>query len=478
MNVVKRASFKMISSSTNFAITKRKLRHLLIRSMERRIYTDLIKENFDNRPLKVQEDKYYMGRSIFRSIDRAIEKGSLSRESVDGLLRVFLGNVFFGGFYKRLDYMKEYSVRPPVFMTISPTKKCNLHCKSCYAASGADFKEKLSWSVLTKIIEQAKEFWGMTFFVISGGEPLLYKDENKIILDLYEKYPDSYFLMYTNGTLITEKVAKRMAKLGNVTPAISIEGMKKETDDRRGKGVYGRILKAMENLRKEGVPFGLSLTATCDNVDVITSDSFRDFFFKEIGAMYAWIFQYMPIGRKFTLDLMPTPKQRARIYEWEWQLMRKEDIFVADFWSTATASDGCIAGARPGGYFYINWNGDVMPCVFVPYTVDNVNDAFKESRNLNDIINSGFFKDIRKWQNDYGYKQPPEKHKNWIMPCFIRDHHDAFLKVAKKHNANPADEDAAVALKDKGYNDGLIKYDEEMHRLTDPVWDEHYLGSG
>jgi len=119
-----------------------------------------------------------------------------------------------------------------------------------------------------------------------------------------------------------------------------------------------------------------------------------------------------------------------------------------------------------------------MPCVFVPYTVDNVNDAFKESRNLNDIINSGFFKDIRKWQNDYGYKQPPEKHKNWIMPCFIRDHHDAFLKVAKKHNANPADEDAAVALKDKGYNDGLIKYDEEMHRLTDPVWDEHYLGSG
>jgi len=478
MNVVKRASFKMISSSTNFAINKRKLRHWLIRSMERRIYTDLIKENFDNRPLKVQEDKYYMGRSIFRSIDRAIEKGGLSREAVDGLLRVFLGNVFFGGFYKRLDYMKEYSVRPPVFMTISPTKKCNLHCKSCYAASGADFKEKLKWSVLTETIEQAKEFWGMTFFVISGGEPLLYKDENKTILDLYEKYPDSYFLMYTNGTLITEKVAKRMAKLGNVTPAISIEGMKKETDDRRGNGVFDRILKAMENLRKEGVPFGLSLTATCDNVDVITSDSFRDFFFKEIGAMYAWIFQYMPIGRKFTLDLMPTPKQRARMYEWEWQLMRKEDIFVADFWSTATASDGCIAGARPGGYFYINWNGDVMPCVFVPYTVDNVNDSFKEGRNLNDIINSGFFKDIRKWQNDYGYKQPPEKHKNWIMPCFIRDHHDVFLEVAKKHNVNPADTDAAVALKDKGYNDGLTKYDEEMHKLTDPVWDEHYLGSG
>ncbi len=478
MNLVKKASFKAISSTTNFAINRKGLRRLLIRSMEKRIYKDLIKENPDNRPSKVQEDKYYMGRSIFRSIERTIEKGNLSREAMDGLLRVFLGNVFFGGFYKRLDYIKEYSERPPVFMTISPAKRCNLRCKGCYAASGAEFKEKLSWSVLTKIIDQARDLWGMNFFVISGGEPLLYKDDNNTILDLYEKYDDCYFLMYTNGILISEEMAKRMAKLGNVTPAISVEGLKKETDDRRGKGIFEKILGAMDNLKKAGVPFGLSITVTRHNIDVITSDEFRNFFFKEKGSMYGWIFQYMPIGRKFTLELMPTPKQRARLYEWEWQLLRKEDTFVADFWSTATASDGCIAGARPGGYFYIDWNGNVMPCVFVPYTVDNVNEAFKKGRSLNDIIHSGFFKDIRQWQFDYGYKKPPQEHDNWIMPCFIRDHHGKFLEVARKHNVNPADEDAAVALKDKGFNEGLIRYDKEMKELTDPVWKDHYLGSG
>jgi MoaA/NifB/PqqE/SkfB family radical SAM enzyme len=480
MNVVKRASFKAISSSTNFAINKRKLRGWLIRSMERRIYTDLIKENFDNRPLKVQEDKYYMGRSIFRSIERAVEKGMLSREAIDGLLRVFLGNVFFGGFYNRLDHLEKYGERPPVFMTISPGKKCNLRCKGCYAASGAEFNEKLEWDVLTKIIEQARDLWDVKFIVISGGEPLMYKDDKygKTILDLYEKYDDTYFLMYTNGTLINKEMAKKMALLGNVTPAISVEGMKEETDNRRGKGVFERILKAMSNLKEAGVPFGLSITATRHNVDVITSDRFRDYFFKEIGAVYAWIFQYMPIGRKFTLDLMPTPEQRARMYEWEWQLMRKEDIFVADFWSTATGSDGCIAGARPGGYFYINWDGNVMPCVFVPYYVDNVHEAFREGRNLNDIIQSGFFKDIREWQYGYGYKQLPEKHKNWIMPCFLRDNHKKFLEVAEKNNVKPADDDAAIALKDKGYNEGLIKYDERMHELTDPIWDKHYLGLG
>lgn len=477
MDFVKRASFKAISATANFAINKEKLRGLLVRNMERRIYADLIGENPDNRPLKVQEDKYYMARSIFRSIERAVEKGSLSKGAIEGLLRVFLGNVFFGGFYNRLDYIKKYGQRPPVFMTISPGKQCNLRCKGCYAASGAEFKEKLDWDVLTKTIDQARDLWDMKFIVISGGEPLMYKDDKtgNTILDLYEKYDDTYFLMYTNGTLITERVAKRMAELGNVTPAISVEGMKKETDDRRGKGVFDRILKAMGNLKEAGVPFGLSVTATRNNIDVITSDEFRDFFFKEIGAMYSWIFQYMPIGRKYTLDLMPTPQQRAKLFEWEWHLLRKEDIFVADFWSTATGSDGCIAAARPGGYFYIDWNGDVMPCVFVPYTVDNVNEAFKKGRNLNDIIHSGFFKDIREWQFEYGYKQQPEKHKNWIMPCFIRDHHAKFLEVVKKNNARGAGEDAATALKDDGYNNGLIDYDREMQDLTDPVWEEHYL---
>jgi MoaA/NifB/PqqE/SkfB family radical SAM enzyme len=479
MDFVKRASFKAISSTANFAINKEKLRGLLVRGMEKRIYSDLIRENSDNRPLRVQEDKYYMARSIFRSIERTVQKGNLSRGAIEGLLRVFLGNVFFGGFYKRSEYAKKYGERPPVFMTISPGKKCNLRCKGCYAASGAEFGEKLNWDVFTKAIDQARDLWDVKFIVISGGEPLLYKDDKygKTILDIYEKYDDTYFLMYTNGTLITEEVAERMAKLGNITPAISVEGLKEETDDRRGEGVFDRILKAMNNLKKAGVPFGLSLTATRYNIDVLTSDGFRDFFFKEIGAMYAWIFQYMPIGRKFTLDLMPTAKQRSRLYEWEWHLMRKEDIFVADFWSTATGSDGCIAGARPGGYFYINWDGHVTPCVFMPYTVDNINDAFKEGRDLNDIINSGFFKDIRKWQFEYGYKQSQDKHKNWIMPCFIRDHRGKFLEVINKHNVKPADDDAAVALKDDEFNKGLMDYDKEMHKLTDPVWNKHYLGS-
>jgi MoaA/NifB/PqqE/SkfB family radical SAM enzyme len=46
-------------------------------------------------------------------------------------------------------------------------------------------------------------------------------------------------------------------------------------------------------------------------------------------------------------------------------------IFIADFWNSATATNGCLAAGRAGGYFHVNWNGDVSPCVFFPYSPIN-----------------------------------------------------------------------------------------------------------
>jgi len=52
-----------------------------------------------------------------------------------------------------------------------------------------------------------------------------------------------------------------------------------------------KILRAFERLRNVGVAFGISVTATSKNVDVLLSDEFYDFFFKEQGASYMWQFQ-------------------------------------------------------------------------------------------------------------------------------------------------------------------------------------------
>ena len=162
----------------------------------------------------------------------------------------------------------------------------------------------MDYATVDRIVKEKQNYGTPIFTVISGGEPLLWKSDGKDLLDLGRENPDNYFMFYTNGTLIDKKMAARLAEVGNLTPAISVEGFAEETDERRGKGVFKKILEAMANLREVGVPFGISVTATRHNVEKIVSDEFVDFFYDQQGAIYGWIFQYMPIGRSQTLDLM------------------------------------------------------------------------------------------------------------------------------------------------------------------------------
>ena len=76
----------------------------------------------------------------------------------------------------------------------------------------------------------------------------------------------------------------------------------------------------------------------------------------------------------------------AQIKMDDWDIIRQRQIFLADFWNHGILMEGCLAAGRAngGGYFYIDWNGAVSPCVFVPYSPVKVNKVFKEGGNLND----------------------------------------------------------------------------------------------
>lgn len=454
-------------------ISNPSLRSRLLREVEKRIKRDLIVANPDNRPLKVQEDKFCMAQALLHSIEKASSKGYISEKALKGLMKVFLGNVFFGGFYARRKFIQEHGFKPPMFITISPTRACNLRCEGCYAGGG-DSAERLEFDIFDRIIEDAKTLWGTVFFVISGGEPLVYRSQGKSFCDLARKHAGCYFLMYTNGTLIDREMATELANLGNVTPAISIEGFKAETDERRGKGVWEKTQTAMQNLRREGVPFGISFTLTKDNADMVVSDEFLDFYFEKQGAIYGWIFHYMPIGRDYSLELLPTPEQRVALIRKEWEIVRKRKIFFPDFWNSGTSSDGCICAARGGGYFYIDWNGDVMPCVFIHYSTHNINEVYKSGGNLNTVIQSDFFRRIRKWQSDY-YDQP-EKCGNLLRQCPVRDHYGELYEILKGTQARPTSEWASKSLKDQKYRQGLIQYGEEIGKLTKDWWQKEYIG--
>ena len=423
-------------------------------------------------PPGTMTDVTLFGDAFIKTFDRILARrlsGATLRSIAHNLIH---GALVQGGEQSAIaHFVQEFGINPPSTLTISPGKTCNLQCTGCYASAGPT-AEKLDWSTFDSIITEAKTLWGVRFLVISGGEPLAYRSEGKGLLDAAEKHPDVLFMFYTNGTLIDEKTAQRIAALGNVTPAISVEGWHERTDERRGVGVFDKILAAMEQLRKAGVFFGISLTATRHNVEEILSEEFIDYFFEQQGAFYGWIFQYMPIGRSFTLDLMPTPEQRLWMWKRSWEIVKKRKIFLADFWNHGTLSNGCIAGgrARGGGYLYIDWDGHVSPCVFVPYSPVNVKDIYAKGGTLNDVWANPFFADIRGWQESY-----MQSKGNWLAPCLNRDHHAVLNHLIAKHEPEPIDESAREALIDPDYGRGLEHYGELYENLSESIWHEQYL---
>jgi MoaA/NifB/PqqE/SkfB family radical SAM enzyme len=433
------------------------------------------------RPAQVQRDKQDIMRALLHSFQRALERGQISRGVLHALLRSAFANYVDETQDEEskkaaVDFaMKHGGQKPPSLMVISPTRTCNLRCTGCYASAGPS-GEQMDWEVFERIITEAKKLWGMRFFVISGGEPFTYRSHGKGLLDMVKQQPDCFFLSYTNGTLIDERLATRIADAGNLTPAISVEGFEELTDKRRGAGVFKKVLTAMAHLRQAGVPFGVSLTATRENTEELLSDAFIDFFFEEQQALFGWLFQYMPIGKAYTVDLLVTPQQRLWMWRRTWQLIRERQIMLVDFWNCGTASEGCIAACAPGGYFYIDWNGKIMPCVFVPYAAANILDIYKRGGTLDDLYELPYFQAIRRWQWDYGLgKERPEDHSNWLLPCSIRDHYAMGRELIDTHHPEPEDAAAADALRDGGYRDAMVRYDQELNKLFDPIWKNEYL---
>ncbi len=469
---------KIIAATLTKILMFKGLRNTLLKPFEKKLYKEIVEKN-TTLPPGVAKKKYQFIIAMLRSGTRSIDRGFISKEVMHKIIKSLVTGGMIGKEeqQKAIDAYKaeHHGELPPSLIVFSPTQKCNLKCTGCYAVSKADTLTTLPFEIVEKVVDETYHKFGNRFMTISGGEPFLYEDKGKTLFDIWEKYPDMYFLVYTNGTKISPEVAKRLADLGNVTPAISVEGFEEHTDQRRGKGVHSKVLTAFKNLREAGVPYGVSVTSTRLNADTLLKDEFYDHYFLEHGVSYMWQFQLMPIGRgRESCKLAITPKQRYALYKQWKHILEDKQYMVADFWNSGMLSDGCLAYGRHGGYLYINWDGNIMPCVFVPYYVDNVVDLYKKGKSLADAMESDFFKRGRKWQKEFGLDDKAHAH-NWLMPCSIRDHYDNFKKNILTKDAKPENKDAAEALDSKEYYEMMKEFEAELTELTQKVWDEEYL---
>ncbi len=334
---------------------------------------------------------------------------------------------FFRGTKMIRKTREKYDCNIPWLILFDPTSACNMHCKGCWSGTYGH-KHNLSFEDMDKIVTQGKEL-GTHLYLMTGGEPMVRK---KDILRLIEKHHDCYFAAFSNSTLIDEDLCKELARLGNMTFFLSIEGTPDTNDARRGDGHYDAVMKAMDLLKKYGILFGTSICYTRDNIEAVTSDDFFHLL-EEKGAKFGFYFHYMPTGQNAVPELLPTPEQRKYMIE-RIRYVRSDEsgisFYPMDFQNDGEFVGGCIAGGR--NYFHINSSGDAEPCVFIHYSNTNIHE-----NSVLEMLQSPLFK---------AYHEGQPFNRNHLRPCPMLENPQLLREMVEKTGAYQTNEEAPESV--------------------------------
>ena len=401
--------------------------------------------DFDSVRKKIKDKDSALNKYINKALD----------EIDPNVLKTMVLNLGFEAFLngtKTIRKMREkYNCNVPWLILMDPTSACNLHCTGCWAAEYGN-RLNLTFDEMDSVVTQGKEL-GIYLYMFTGGEPLVRKSD---IIKLCEKHNDCAFLSFTNGTLVDEVFCQEMKRVGNLYLAISLEGFEAVNDLRRGDGVYGKVMNAMDLLKKNGLVFGTSICYTSKNTETVTSDEFIQLMVDK-GCRYAMYFHYMPVGNDASVELLPTPEQRIYMKDRIRQirsLTTGQGLFTFDFQNDGEFVGGCIAGGR--NYFHINANGDAEPCVFIHYSGANI-----RTNTLLEILNQPLFMAYRK-------NQP--FNKNHLRPCPMLENPEILQKMVKETGAKSTDlqsPETAEHLCGK-----CDKYAACWKERADQLWDE------
>ena len=326
----------------------------------------------------------------------------------------------YRGFRIAQDMKKKHDLNIPWIILVDPTSACNLKCTGCWSAEYGHLIQ-LSYEELDRIITEGEEL-GIYAWLMTGGEPLIRKAD---ILKLAEAHPYSSFHIFTNGTLIDDAFCEEVVRLGNIAPSISLEGFEEVNDLRRGKGVFQKVMHAMDTMKKHKLLFGTSICYTSSNYKTVTSDEFLDMIISK-GVKYTWYFHYMPVGNDASTDLLLTPEQREYMYHRVREIRAGEGgkpIIAVDFQNDGEYVSGCVAGGKY--YCHINPNGDVEPCVFIHYSSANIHDM-----SLLDCLKQPLFK---------AYKANQPFNPNHLKPCPMLENPEKLIQMVHETGAKSTD---------------------------------------
>lgn len=256
--------------------------------------------------------------------------------------------------------------RYPLSGAIELTLRCNLHCKHCYVASGNNaeaIQKELSTQDWYSIFDQMADA-GVLWLLLTGGEPLTRPD----FLDLYTyvKRKGFIFTLFTNGTLLTPKVADYIAEWLPFAVEITLYGRTEETyESITGiPGSYARCMRGIDLLMERKVPLRLKTM-------LLTLNKHELWDIKAYAESLGVPFRFDPMvngsinGADAPLKLRLEPEEIVRFEQQD--AMRWESLtrFMDRFKNTIVDPEllyVCGAGLRS---FHINPYGEMGICMMV-----------------------------------------------------------------------------------------------------------------
>lgn len=336
----------------------------------------------------------------------------------------------------------------PPYLYISIINSCNLRCQGCWV-DVAHKQHKIDVDALNRMITTAKK-QGNCFFGLLGGEPFMHKQ----LFDVLEAHPEVYFQVFTNGHFITDEVAKRLRKCGNVTPLISVEGSEIVSDERRrGKGnVYSDTMRGLQNCLNNKVLTGVCTSLCQSNYDDLLTEAWVDNLI-DMGVMYMWYHVYRPVGPDSSTDLALTPEQQRTARQFVVDMRCKKPIIVIDAYYDADGNALCPAAT--GFTHHVNPWGDIEPCPIIQFAKESIHDE----RPLDQVFNeSEFLADFRRTA------------ASSTRGCIALERPDLIDDLVQRHGAkdSTARKSALVELRAAGKYSS--QYSPDMQPIPEKSW--------
>jgi len=192
----------------------------------------------------------------------------------------------YGAFSADL-HERQSGKRAAMQVSIEVTRRCPLECQHCYNNLPMGDQDARSREMSTeehcRLLDELVEM-GCFWLLYTGGEIFARKD----FLEIYTYAKKKGFLitLFTNGTLITEKIADYLVEWPPFAIEITLYGRTKETYEAltQIQGSYERCLRGIRLLKERGLPLELKTVATSINKHEISA--MRHFAEEELGVEF------------------------------------------------------------------------------------------------------------------------------------------------------------------------------------------------